>query len=244
MSKHRFYIDNPLDPGNEITLVSKAHYIIHVLRLNVDDNIRIFNGHGHEYTAKITKINKNNITLLIGNSACYEKKSSNKIRIAQCLIKKPKMDLLLQKTTELGVDIITPLNSEFSVIKIKDDQLITKKLHWEKITQSACEQSGRNYIPSIEDPISMSKFLCKKNDNLKIILDPSADITIGDIKTAKKQIDILIGPEGGISHEEKRLAYENNYIGVSLGPKILRSETAAIAILAIIQSHWGDMRAD
>jgi len=244
MSKHRFYIDSPLDPGNEITLASKAHYIIHVLRLNVGENIRIFNGHGHEHTAKITKINKNNVSLLIGSSTCYEEKSSTKIRIAQCLIKKPKMDLLLQKTTELGANIITPVNSEFSVIKIKDDQLITKKSHWEKITQSACEQSGRNYIPLIEDPISIGKFLCEKNDNLKIMLDPSADITIGDIKTAKKQIDILIGPEGGISNDEKYLAYENDFIGVSLGPKILRSETAAIAVLAIIQSHWGDMRAD
>jgi 16S rRNA (uracil1498-N3)-methyltransferase len=244
MSKHRFYIDNPLDPGNEIKLTSKVHYIIHVLRLNVGDNIMVFDGRGHEYTAKISKINKKNISLLIGSSTCYEEKSSTKIRIAQCLIKKPKMDLLLQKTTELGVNIITPVKSEFSVIKIKDDQIKTKKLHWEKITQSACEQSGRNYIPLIEDPISIEKFLCEKNDNLKIMLDPSSDTAIGDIKPIKKQIDILIGPEGGISNNEKHIAYENDFIGVSLGPKILRSETAAIAMLAIIQSHLGDMHAD
>lgn len=246
MLKHRLYIDHQITPNIEFSLTeSKAHYVKHVLRLKVNSSIIIFDGSGHEYKAKITKIIKNEIAILPSQSVYKESAPFRKIRIGQCIIKKDKMDLVLQKATELGVNDISPLLSEFSVIKLESDRIKNKTLHWEKIIQSSCEQSKRNYIPTINNPETIETFIKKTSkNNCRIILNPKASKSINEINPNEKQIDLLIGPEGGFTNSEIEYAYEKGFIGVSLGSRILRSETAAIAAIAIIQSQWGDMRAD
>ncbi len=246
MLKHRLYIDHQINPNVEFCLSeSRVHYVKHVLRLKVNSSILIFDGSGHEYKAKITKIIKNEIAILPSQSVYKESAPFRKIRIGQCIIKRDRMDLLLQKTTELGVNNISPLLSEYSTIKLKSHKIKSKILHWKKIIQSSCEQSKRNYIPTIDIPETIETFIKKSStNNYRIILDPKASKSISEIEPNEKQIDLLIGPEGGFTDSEVKYAYEKGFIGVSLGSRILRSETAAITAIAILQSQWGDMKAD
>jgi 16S rRNA (uracil1498-N3)-methyltransferase len=151
---------------------------------------------------------------------------------------------MLQKTTELGVNVIIPLVSKYSVIKIKKSNERLKKDHWEKIARSACEQCGRNFIPEIQNPRLLDKFINEKNSNFKIILDPTSSKTFNEINPQDRNIDILIGPEGGFNNKEIEAADRNKFVRVSMGPRILRAETAAISAISIIQSLWGDMSAD
>ena len=151
---------------------------------------------------------------------------------------------MLQKTTELGVNVVVPLISKYSVIKIKKSNERLKKDHWEKIARSACEQCGRNFIPEIENPRLLDKFINEKSNNFKIILDPTSSKTFNEINPQDRNIDILIGPEGGFHNREIEVAGRNKFVRVSMGPRILRAETAAISAISIIQSLWGDMSAD
>tara|TARA_B100000959_G_scaffold13319_2_gene13187 strand:+ start:12065 stop:12823 length:759 start_codon:yes stop_codon:yes gene_type:complete len=246
MLKHRLFIDHQIIPNIEFSLTeSRVHYAKHVLRLKVNSSIIIFDGSGHEYKAKITKIIRNEISILPSQSVYKENTPFRKIRIGQCIIKKDKMDLVLQKATELGVNNISPLLSEYSVIKLESKKIKSKTLHWKKIIQSSCEQSKRNYIPTMNAPETIETFINKPSENnYRIILDPKAPKSIGEISPNEKKIDLLIGPEGGFTDSEVEDAYEKGFIGVSLGYRTLRSETAAIAAIAIIQSQWGDMKAD
>tara|TARA_B100000902_G_C27054261_1_gene785727 strand:- start:68 stop:823 length:756 start_codon:yes stop_codon:yes gene_type:complete len=245
MIKHRLYINSTIIVGNEIHLkMDRMHYIVSVLRLTIDDSLIIFDGSGHEYFAEIIQINKKHVTLVPRELTYYEKPSSRIIRIGQCLIKKSKMDLMFQKTTELGVNVIVPLVSKYSVIKIKKSNEKSKKDHWERIARSACEQCGRNYTPKIENPISIDKFINEKNTNIKIILDPTSSKNFNEINPQDRNIDILIGPEGGFNNKEIEAADKNKFVRVSMGPRTLRAETAAISAISIIQSLWGDMNAD
>ena len=246
MLKHRLFIDHQIIPNIEFSLTeSRVHYAKHVLRLKVNSSIIIFDGSGHEYKAKITKVIKNRISILPSKSVFKESIPFRKIRIGQCIIKKDKMDLMLQKTTELGVNDITPLLSEYSVIKLKNDKIKSKALHWLKIIQSSCEQSKRNYVPTINTPETIETFIKKSSqNNYRIVLNPKASLSICEINPNEKHIDLLIGPEGGLTDSETKFAYKKGFIGVSLGSRTLRSETAAISAIAIIQSQWGDMKAD
>ena len=245
MAKHRLYIDSTIIVGNEIHLrMDRMHYIMNVLRLTIDDSLIIFDGSGHEYFAEIIEVNKKHVTLIPRELIYSEKPSSRIIRIGQCLIKKSKMDLMLQKTTELGVNVIIPLASKYSVIKIKKSNEKFKKDHWERITRSACEQCGRNFIPEIKNPRSIDKFINEKSNNFKIILDPASSKNFNEINPRDRNIDILIGPEGGFSNNEIETADRNKFVRVSMGPRILRAETAAMSAISIIQSLWGDMNAD
>ena len=245
MAKHRLYIDSTITIGNEIHLrMDRMHYIMNVLRLTIDDSLIIFDGSGHEYFAEIIEVKKKYVTLIPRELTYYEKPSPRTIRIGQCLIKKSKMDLMLQKTTELGVNVVVPLISKYSVIKIKKSNERLKKDHWEKIARSACEQCGRNFIPEIENPRLLDEFINEKSSNFKIILDPTSSKTFNEINPQDRNIDILIGPEGGFHNREIEVAGRNKFVRVSMGPRILRAETAAISAISIIQSLWGDMSAD
>jgi 16S rRNA (uracil1498-N3)-methyltransferase len=246
MQTHRLYTETLIKPGIDFYIENtKAHYIKQVLRLKKDNFITVFDGSGHEYEAVIKELYKNKILVVPSTSKFHEQKNKRQIRVGQSLIKKDKMDMLIQKVTELGIHQISPLTSKYSTVKIKESRLDNKLEHWEKIIQSACEQCGRNILPLIDAPDSAQNFISNSlEERYRLILDPNATMRIHDINPMDKHIEMMIGPEGGFSDDEIEFAAKNDFLPVSMGPRILRAETAAITALVILQTLWGDMGAD
>ena len=246
MQKHRLYIDHLIIPNKIIRLSdTKAHYCKHVLRLRENNVITIFNGDGFEYNAVITEITKKTISIIPSNHSYKEIPFLRKINIGQSLIRKEKMDMIIQKITELGINEITPLHTKYTTVKLPENRLQNKLEHWKKIAQSACEQCERNILPVINTPITIKEFIIKSSkESCRLIIDPRATISINNIKPKHRNIDIMIGPEGGFSDNEIQSAIELDYLPISLGPRILRTETAAMITIALLQSKWGDMGAD
>ncbi|MFC1571733.1 16S rRNA (uracil(1498)-N(3))-methyltransferase [Candidatus Margulisiibacteriota bacterium] len=231
---HRFFV-----PQDQIPIIagSDAHQIKDVLRLKTGDQLELLDGSGKVYSAKISEIKNERIICEIISSRQEKAKSAVKITLAQCLPKAKKMDLIIQKCTELGVDRIIPTLSERSIAK-------TEKLErWKKIAKEAAEQSGRTTIPEISQ---LTKFedVLKINADLKLIpweLEQNRSLKqmLTDHRfTGSPDLLCLIGPEGGFSKKEVAAAQSAGFTSVSLGPRILRTETAGLAILAMINYEF------
>ena len=236
----RIYTEQPLAPGNPIELEGpQAHYLSKVLRLKVNARLILFNGDGYEYQSLITAVNKHNITINIEEAVRAVTESPLHSILGLGLSRGERMDLAIQKSTELGVTEIVPLFTEFSEVKLQAERLQKKLRHWQQIAISACEQSGRNHIPVIHPPVQLSDW-CKALDcDCKLIFEPGAK----EVKLRQKQLThvaLLIGPEGGFSAQELNHASNSGFQSLSLGPRILRTETAPIAALTVLQMLWGD----
>jgi len=242
----RLYIAQPLKTNTLVHLDKDAsRYLGSVLRMSKGQSVVLFNGQGGEFQGELVNLTKNQATVSVLQSKTEDRESPLKVHLVIGISRGERMDWVIQKATELGVNNISPLLSEYSVIKLESKKIKSKTLHWKKIIQSSCEQSKRNYIPTMNAPETIETFINKPSENnYRIILDPKASKSIGEISPNEKKIDLLIGPEGGFTDSEVEDAYEKGFIGVSLGYRTLRSETAAIAAIAIIQSQWGDMKAD
>lgn len=236
----RIYTEQPLASGNPIELEGpQAHYLSKVLRLKVNARLILFNGDGYEYQSLITAVNKHNITINIEEAVRAVTESPLHSILGLGLSRGERMDLAIQKSTELGVTEIVPLFTEFSEVKLQAERLQKKLRHWQQIAISACEQSGRNHIPVIHPPVQLSDW-CKALDcDCKLIFEPGAN----EVKLRQKQLThvaLLIGPEGGFSAQELNHASNSGFQSLSLGPRILRTETAPIAALTVLQMLWGD----
>lgn len=236
----RIYTEQPLAPGNPIELKGQqAHYLSKVLRLKVNARLILFNGDGNEYQSVITSINKQNITINIEEAVRAISESPLHSILGLGLSRGERMDLAIQKSTELGVTEIVPLFTEFSEVKLQAERLQKKHRHWQQIAISACEQSGRNNIPVIHQPVQLSDWCNAIDCECKLIFEPGANV----IQLSQKQpahVALLIGPEGGFSEQELKYAANNGFQSLSLGPRILRTETAPIAALTVLQMLWGD----
>lgn len=242
MRKHRFYVDQDLNLKDIIVLPEDiSHQISRVLRLRVADQIYLFNNSGAEFTANIENITRNNTSVLI--TASYENslESPFKINLGQVIGKGEKIDWVIQKATELGVHSITPLYSSRSISQPKQDRTIHKIEHWQKIAIAACAQSWRNIVPTINAPQDINDWVFACTDTHKLILSPSnSSQRIHDLHMSDS-VTILIGPEGGFSETEVAHAISQQFIQISLGPRILRTETAGLTAIAILQSKYGDL---
>jgi 16S rRNA (uracil1498-N3)-methyltransferase len=237
MRKHRFYVAYPLALQSTIELDEDvSHYISRVLRLKNSDQIYLFNNSGSEYLAEITNMKKDHIAVKICESSADQNESPLQIILAQVIGKGEKMDLVIQKATELGVHSIVPLYSAHAVVKNTN-----KLAHWQKVAIAASCQSGRNYVPEIHQPQLFSEWLPTVRTAHKLILDPNT--AAQNIKTLSinAAVTILIGPEGGFSANELTQAQQHNFTAITLGPRILRTETAGIATIAILQNLFGDL---
>jgi len=241
MRKHRFFVPSNLIVGSAVALDADiSHYIMRVLRLNVNDVIFVFNNSGYEYQAKIQDIDRKSVTISIIDALADAQESPLQINLAQVIGKGEKMDLVIQKATELGVNSITPLYSERTVAKNIASKVEHKMEHWQKIAIAASAQSWRNYVPQIHVSQTLDSWLLQTHDSHKLILS-----TIGSTKKINQlqiqnAVTILVGPEGGFSDAELELAQQQNFTAVSLGPRILRTETAGIAVVAMLQAIYGD----
>lgn len=249
----RVYLDQALQSGAELALdKAAAHYLVSVLRLRADDALIVFNGSGGEYTATLQSATNKRATISIGKHSAGVAPSPVRMVLAIGLSRGERMDWVIQKAVELGINEITPLFTERCEVKLKGERALKKLGHWQQIAISACEQSQRNDVPTIKPAQPLSEFLAAiatpstaLDTNLKLILDPRAEqslsSTLLDQGSSAKTIVLLSGPEGGFSDGEIQQAQQQGVISVGLGPRVLRTETAPLSALSIVQALLGDM---
>ncbi len=242
MRKHRFFCHTQIPLNSTLELDQEiSHQIARVLRLEPTDVIYLFNNSGYEYTAQIESINKKSTTVKIISTTPDTQESKLKIHLAQVVGKGEKMDLVIQKATELGVSSITPLYSIRSVSKNIAAKTENKLEHWQRVAAAAACQCWRNLVPEINLSQDLAAWLNQPNNDQKIILAPDSNAQrIRDLKP-QDNLTLLIGPEGGFDDVEIALALQHGFNKINLGPRILRTETAGIAAIAILQAMFGDI---
>lgn len=233
-----------LQSGNRIFLdEQRSHYVLQVLRLKLDATLFIFNHLQQEFEATLISHTKNKAEIHIEKPIQRNVESPLHIHLVQSISRGEKMDFTIQKAVELGVSEITPVFTEFCNVQLNKERAEKKLLHWQNIIISACEQCGRNVIPTIHPLTHFDQWLgaVEPTDAVKLILNPQKSDS--NIKlSASKKIILLVGSEGGLSDKEVQLAKMHHFENLQLGPRILRTETAALTAIAILQGYFGDMK--
>mgnify|MGYP006424544743 CR=1 FL=1 len=234
----RIYIAENLNVGQTITLDTKAfQHAINVLRMRLNDSLIVFNGQGGQFDATISGLNRKSAELSLTAFNDINIESPLAIHLGQVMSRGDKMDLTIQKAVELGVHDITPLSSDRCNVKLDDTRAAKRLAHWQQVVISACEQCGRNTLPTLH-PITPLKDWQLKPAKNKLILHPSSQSTLSDLTPGS--CSIVIGPEGGFSESELKDALANDFKCVQLGPRILRTETAGLAMISVLQARLGD----
>jgi 16S rRNA (uracil1498-N3)-methyltransferase len=241
----RFHVQGKLGNGSEVRLhADAAHHAVRVLRLAVGEPVVVFDGLGGEFEARITRIDRGDVSVKTGAHLDVERESPLHIRLVQGLSSGDRMDITLQKAVELGVAAIQPVATERSVVKLKDERAQRRAEHWQNLVISACEQCGRNRVPEVSPLMGLPDWLAQldmpaPDDEARLLLSPAATVRLKALSPAPR-MTLLVGPEGGLSPAEAQLAQSRGFKPVRLGPRILRTETAALAALSAIQALWGD----
>lgn len=234
----RFFIATNLVEDSEISLPSQVIQHILVLRLKVGDTIELFNGNNKAYSAKITAINRKQVLVRVMQQQQQLAPPKVAIDLYISIIANDKMDLAIQKATELGVKNIYPLITSRSQ-RIHADKIFSRIKHWQQIIHSSCEQSGNNLIPIINQPLNFANLIADNSGATKIILLPNNNIDINCIKKDITAVKLLVGPEGGFSIDEINTALTNGFQPLQLGNLVLRAETAVIAGISFIHTYYG-----
>jgi 16S rRNA (uracil1498-N3)-methyltransferase len=238
----RVYTDQPLPPHSNINLPEAvSHHLSRVLRLRIGEALHVFNGRGGRHEARIVSIGKRQVEVELLVFKEEERESNLDILLAQGISRGQRMDYAIQKAVELGVKRIVPILTGHGNVSLKDERIESRLRHWEGIVIHACEQCGRNQLPTLSPPISFNDWLAQDTNSLRLILDPESDHSLGDIPEPGGALSLLCGPEGGFSRDEVQIALRKGYTGVRLGPRVLRTETAAVAALSACQILWGDL---
>ncbi len=248
MPPTRLYVEQRLGPGAKLDLgADAARYLGRVLRLKAGDTLSVFNGDDGEWQATLLMVGKERVALSVGNSVGdplnAHTESAFRIHLVQGISRGERMDFVVQKATELGVERITPVLSDHGMVRLDAKRAAKRRDHWQRVAQSACEQSGRTRPPLVEPPMPLNTWFgtAETEGDTRLILVPGAAASLSDRAAPATGLCLLIGPEGGFSERESSDAGLAGFSAVSLGPRILRTETAAVAALAIVQSRWGDM---
>jgi 16S rRNA (uracil1498-N3)-methyltransferase len=216
-------------------------HLIQVLRLRAGERFVIFDGRGGEYAATLSDVGKREALAHIISFSDVDRESPLDLTLAQCVAKGERMDYTLQKAVELGVTRVVPLLSTRSVVKLDAERWDKKLEHWRGVIVAACEQSGRTRVPALAPVVTLTAWLDNRSaDGLGLTLDPLAPQTLRDLSAPAGPLTLLVGPEGGLDEAELRCARAAGFIGVRMGPRILRTETAGVAALAALQAIWGD----
>ena len=242
--KTRLFVSGQLINGGKLLLEGdRARYLGRVLRLAVGDEVSLFNGEGPEWSATIGAMTRSTATLHIGESHEVGTESALKIHLVQGISRGERMDFVVQKATELGVKRITPVLTEYGVVKLDAARAEKRRDHWQSVAANACEQSGRTRVPLIDAPMTLKNWFGDKPAQVdsELILTPGATAPLTGIAAPTTKVCVLIGPEGGFSQGEYEDAAASGFTAVSLGPRVLRTETAAVAALTVMQSLWGDL---
>jgi 16S rRNA (uracil1498-N3)-methyltransferase len=242
MHTTRLYIPQPLKEGATLAVSGQpAHHVRNVLRLSAGASLRLFNDSGREHAATLLEAGRSAITLAVAGPVEPVAPPSLRITLAQGIARNDRMDLILQKAVELGVAGIQPLWMQRSQKHLKGERLEKRLQHWRGIVISACEQCGRATLPGLPEPMSFADWQENASDScLKLMLQPESQRTLRALDAPGNGITLLVGPEGGLTPEERTCALRTGFTGIRLGQRILRTETAGIAALAGIQALWGD----
>ncbi len=241
MRTPHIYTHQPLAVGITITLdASAARHISQVLRLHPTDRLSLFNGDGQQYNACLQSCSRQKVEAEITSVTQGQAEAPLHLTLALGISKGERMDYALQKAVELGIRCFTPLFTERTVVKLKEGRLNRRLEHWQKIAIAACEQSGRNTIPTIEPAQKFDDWITTAPQGMRLTLHPNATQSLNMLTPPQKSVLLLIGPEGGLSKKEIIATEAQGFTAVKLGPRILRTETAPIAALAAVQMLWGD----
>lgn len=233
---------SPLTVGALLQLdEDAANHVGRVLRMQVGQALQLFNGDGNNYDAVIAQVQKRHVQVRIEAVAANLNEAPVAIHLGQGISRGDRMDFVLQKSVELGVSAITPLFTERCGVKLAGDRLDKKQQQWQKIVIAACEQSGRSIVPVVHQPQSLPEWLSQLPAALRLTLDPHATTPLKQQVVAADRIQLLIGPEGGLTDAEVSQAQTHDFAPVRLGPRVLRTETAALAALTVIQYQFGDL---
>jgi 16S rRNA (uracil1498-N3)-methyltransferase len=244
MNIPRFFCDTRLGPGAILQLPgSAARHAARVLRLKAGDHAILFNGDGQDYTVELLRVEREDVSAKVVSHCLIDRESPLRVTLAQAISSGDRMDFTLQKSVELGVAAIQPLAAERSVVKLSGERADRRRQHWQNVVISACEQSGRATVPQVAVPTPLLNWLGQPDSfALKLMLSPTAGRTLHELPVPEGEICLLIGCEGGFSPQEEGAAGLRGFIPVRLGPRVLRTETAALAALASMQTLWGDFR--
>jgi 16S rRNA (uracil1498-N3)-methyltransferase len=241
--KTRLYVPHSLESGTSLVLdPERSHYVSRVLRLRAGDDLVLFDGSGREHAGTVSSALRKGVTVSVGAARERDVESPLAVRLIQGLSRGDRMDFVVQKATELGVQRITPVITEFSVVRLDAAKAEKRVEHWTRIAQAACEQCGRNRIPAIDPPQPLAGVLGPRAaGSERVVLHPGAAGALASLQAPDSRIELLIGPEGGFSEGELEKITAAGYLACSFGSRILRTETAAIAALAVLQARYGDL---
>lgn len=241
MRNPRFYEPQSLTENTIITLSDDATQHIRVLRLKVSDSITLFNGEGGQYQATLTDVQKRSCQVKITSYQSTDNESPLHLHLGQVISRGDRMEFVIQKAVELGVNEITPLISERCGVKLNAERMAKKQQQWQKIAIAACEQSGRNIVPVIHATQTLPQWCEEEINCCKLTLHPRAKYSINTLPDDINHVRLLIGPEGGLSDQEINLTETLAFTETLLGPRILRTETAALTAITALQCRFGDL---
>jgi 16S rRNA (uracil1498-N3)-methyltransferase len=251
----RVFVEGELQSGSVVELPRETGaHLAKVLRARSGDEVVLFNGDGREFTGAVEKVQGSRVSASIGAARTIDRESPFQLTLVQCVPRGDRMDFIVQKATELGVVRIIPVLSQRSVVRLDEGQAASKQLHWRAVAVSACEQCGRNRLPSVAAPQPLLNYLGaleQANESLRLVLEPErarrTERSTQSIDIASSQsvslAEIAIGPEGGFAPEELEAFDLSSFSRLGLGPRVLRTETAAIAAIVVLQARFGDMSA-
>ena len=239
----RLFVSGALSNDAELVLQGEqANYLGRALRSRVGDSVIVFNGEGGEWPASIEHISKNSVTLRLGVVVESATESPLKIHLVQGISRGERMDFVVQKATELGVSRITPVLTHHGMVKLDQKRADKRRQHWQHVAESACEQSGRTQPPRIDEPLALNTWFGDRDSagKMEVVLQAAATSSLASLTAPTAGLCLLVGPEGGFSEREYEDAEIAGFQAASLGPRILRTETAALAAVTVAQSCWGD----
>ena len=240
----RFFCPPPLASGEDFALPpGVAHHAVRVLRLKEGDALLLFDGEGGEYPARLARVDGREVLADVGEHRSVERESPLSVTLVQGLAAAERMEFAIQKSVELGVAAIVPVTTARSVVRIPAERARRRVEHWQQIVVAACEQCGRDRLPAVHAPRGLSEWLRTPSTAAsRLLLSPDAPRSLGQLSRPEGTIELLIGPEGGLTADESAAAIATGFLAVRLGPRILRTETAAPAALAAMNALWGDWR--
>jgi len=239
----RFYCPFPLAIGSDIALPETIAHHIHVLRLAAGDTITLFNGEGGEYAASLHTLEKRRAGALIKTFSAREAELPYALTLAQALPEGAKLDWIIEKAVELGATALQPLAAQRCVVRLSAERAEKKMAHWRGIIAAATEQSGRNRIAQLCEPVAFDDWVGRQNLHRCILLSPRAEQSLSGWARhhPPQAVALLVGPEGGFSADEERAAIAHGALALSMGPRVLRTETAGLAALAALNAVWGEL---
>ena len=242
MRSYRVYSSLPLTVDEQCDLDDRAsRHLARVLRVKTGDSLCVFNGDGNNYRGAIVSVTKNQVSALIDSVEQADTESSLNTCLALCVSKGDRFEWAIKKATELGVTSIVPILSQRVDVRLSPERWQKKQEFWQQIVISACEQSGRAVIPHVQETTTLPHWLSTVKADCKLMLHPEA--TNNEMNDQPARIALLIGPEGGLAPSELALASQNGFSGMSLGPRVLRTETAPLVALSVLGARWGDISA-